>query len=167
MIQTLAARDVMSRPVRRLTERARMRDAVDFLIRHGISGAPVEAEQGAWKGVFSMKDVARAVADRLGMPPPRSLEAREPGPRRAMPALEDLRFARVGELMTAGLVTVSGGASLADVVRSFLVFGVDHVFVVEEESGDLEGVLTPADVMQALGRIGIAPGVRLELVPGP
>ena len=41
MKESILARDLMSRPVRRLTASTPVRDAAAFLLRHGISGAPV------------------------------------------------------------------------------------------------------------------------------
>jgi CBS domain-containing protein len=152
MSTPVAASDLMSRPVHRLTERASVQDAVELLVRHSISGAPVESEHRGYQGVFSLEDLGRALADRRGKPfIPRSLELREPGPLDALPAFHELRSARVGELMTLGMVTVPPYASFRDVVRSFLESSVHHVFVTREESGELQGVITKGDLLRWLG----------------
>lgn len=141
----------MSRPVRRLTSRTPVRDAAEFLSRHGISGAPVEDEHGRWLGVFSMADLARAVAARFAVPrAERSLEAREPVPSGLPSELDSLATVPVVELMTPGLVTVFPDSTLDEVLRSMLAFKVHRVFVIDAESGSLEGVVSTVDVMRWL-----------------
>ena len=147
---SVPARRLMSRPVRRLTSRASVRDAAAFLTRHGISGAPVEDEHGRWVGVFSMSDLARSVASRLASPPDRTLEAREPvrdDPARTVDALASLPIV---ELMTPGMVTVFPESTIDEVLRAMLSFQVHRVFVIDEASGELEGVITTMDVVRWL-----------------
>jgi CBS domain-containing protein len=145
------ARKLMSRPVRRLTSHTPVRDAAEFLTRHGISGAPVEDEHGRWLGVFSMADLARAVAARFEAPlAERTLEAREPAPAGAPPVSDSLASVPVVDLMTPGLVTVFPDSTLDEVLRSMLSFEVHRVFVIDAESGSLEGVISTVDVMRWL-----------------
>ena len=56
MNKMLRARDLMSRPVNQLLAHTPVRDAAAFLLRHGISGAPVLDEHGRWVGVFTQND---------------------------------------------------------------------------------------------------------------
>ncbi|MBV8881982.1 MAG: CBS domain-containing protein [Planctomycetaceae bacterium] len=146
------AREMMSRPVRRLTARTPVRDAAEFLTRHGISGAPVEDEHGRWLGVFSTTDLGRAVASRMSPPAvDRTLEAREPvPPLPQQPSLESLGCVPVSDLMTAGLVTVFPDSTIDEVLRSMLHFKVHRVFVIDAESGALEGVITTVDILRWL-----------------
>ena len=78
MAKVMLARDLMTRPVRQLQAQTPVRDAAAFLLRHGISGAPVLDEHGRWIGVFTQNDLARSVEKRL-LPdrPERTLETRE------------------------------------------------------------------------------------------
>ena len=155
MKKSLLARDLMSSPVRRLTLRAPVQDAAAFLLRHGISGAPVEDEHGRWKGVFSMNDIARAVAIRLDGPrTERSLEGREPVPGGLPPALDELGSLQVADLMTPGMVTVFPETTLEEVVHSLLSFNVHRVFVLQEEGEALLGVITTMDVIRRLDEKG-------------
>jgi len=147
--ESALARDLMSRPVRRLTSRAPVRDAAEFLTRHGISGAPVEDEHGRWIGIFSMSDLARAVASRLSAPPAeRSLEAREPVAANIVTSFETLAALQVVDVMTPGMVTVFPDSSVDEVLRSLLNFKVHRVIVIEAESGALEGIITTMDVLR-------------------
>jgi predicted transcriptional regulator len=162
--QNVLASDLMSRPVLRLTLRTRIHEAADFLLRHGITGAPVEDEHGRWKGVFSMNDVARAVAERLGRShATRTLEARESSAPETTLTLDGLGDVQVGELMTLGMVTVFPVATLAEVVRSLLSSKIHRVFVIREEDNQLEGVITTMDVMRWLDGSGRERNVTREL----
>lgn len=149
--EAVPARLLMSRPVRRLTSRTPVRDAAAFLSRHGISGAPVEDEHGRWLGVFSLTDLARAVASRMEPQQiERSLEAREPVPSGEAPSLASLASLPVVDLMTPGLVTVFPDSTLDEVLRAMLSFQVHRVFVIEAGSGVLEGIITTMDVLRWL-----------------
>src|SRR5207302_11300860 len=99
--EILRAADLMTCPVRRVGSRTTVREAAAFLVRHAISGAPVEDERGRWLGVFSMNDLARAAASRLSEPATeRTLEVRGPAAPRSLPALLSLDELQVREVMT-------------------------------------------------------------------
>jgi tRNA nucleotidyltransferase (CCA-adding enzyme) len=138
------AKDVMSRPVRRLTSSTPVRDAAAFLLRHGISGAPVVDAHGRWVGVFTQRDLARHVQNALAAPRgERTLESREP--------VLDEGFGRtpLRDLMTRGLFTVFPDATLEEVVRSMVTHRVHRIFVIDPERGELEGVITTMDVLRS------------------
>src|SRR6185503_11474378 len=78
-METLLARDFMSRPVKRLTASTPLADAAAFFVRNGISGAPVVDARGRWLGVFTQHDLARYVQERMTVSRrERTLESREP-----------------------------------------------------------------------------------------
>ena len=148
---SILARDLMVRPVHRVSSRTRIRDAAAFLRRHAISGAPVEDEQGRWIGVFSLRDVAGSVAhDAEEDAPDRSLEVREAVPASADGAADDVDSLEVRDVMTAGMVTVFPDSTLAEVIRTLVSAGVHRVFVIDEKLGTLEGVITSMDVLRHL-----------------
>ena len=149
MCKTVLARDLMKGPVFQLTASAPVRDAAAFLLRHGISGAPVIDDHGQWTGVFTQNDLARYVQSRINARKlDRTLEAREP----VAGSLEILprRFGEmpVGELMTLGLYTVFPEATLEEVVHAMTVFKVHRVFVIQEAGKSLLGVITTMDVLK-------------------
>lgn len=147
----ILAKDLMSRPVRRLTTAASARDAAEFLLRWGISGAPVEDEHGRWVGVFSLSDLARHVQDQLVKQPTddpkreRTLETREEVPPRV--AVRGFEDRRVGDLMTGGLYSVFPEATLEEIVRTLSVQKVHRLFVITDK-GTIEGVITTMDVLK-------------------
>jgi len=151
--EIVLAKDVMSRPVRKLTYETLVPDAAAFLLRHGISGAPIIGSHGRPVGVFTLHDLARAVQTRL-LPhasSDRTLEKREPPPKRAEPPLEGLEKSPVGTLMTPGLFTVFPESTLDEIVRSMASQKIHRLFVISEK-GDLEGVITSMDVLKWIDR---------------
>lgn len=150
-MDAMFAKDLMARPVRRLTTGASVRDAAEFLLRWHISGAPVEDEHGRWVGVFTLNDLARHVQDRLVKLPTvdpkreRTLETREEIPEGF--GFEGFEDTRVGDLMTGGLYSVFPEATLEEVVRTLTTQKVHRVFVLSEK-GTLEGVITTMDVLR-------------------
>src|SRR5436190_17260337 len=130
MRKAVLARDLMSGPVCQVTTDTPVRDAAAFLLRHGISGAPVIDEHGQWVGVFTQNDLARYVQDRIGAgPKARSLESREAvdAPFDGLPD----RFGNtpVRELLSVGLFTVFPDATLEEVIHALTAFKVHRVFV--------------------------------------
>jgi CBS domain-containing protein len=150
-METLLAREVMSRPVKRLTASTTLRDAAAFFVRHGISGAPVVDARGRWLGVFTQRDLARHLQERMAVSRrERTLESREPVVDALGAPTADFERTPVRALMTRGLFTVFPEATLDEVIRSMLSFDVHRIFVVDEKSGELEGVITTLDVLRAL-----------------
>ncbi len=153
MAKNTLARDLMNHPVRQLQSTAPLRHAAAFLLRHGISGAPVLDEHGNWMGVFTQNDLARYVERRI-VPPKgeRTLEARE--------AHTDLfgmppdRFGEtpVREFMTPGMFTVFPESTIEEVVRTLTANRIHRVFVIEEKGGALLGVITSMDVLRWMDR---------------
>jgi len=143
------ARDLMSRPVRQVTAETPVRDAAAFLLRHGISGAPVIDQHGQWAGVFTLNDLARCVQRRMSPPgPERTLETREAVIDLLALPREELGRTPVRRFMTRGLFTVFPAATVEEVVRTMTSFKIHRVFVIDEKEGTLLGVITTMDVLR-------------------
>jgi len=142
----------MSRPVKRLTASASLRDAAAFLTRHGISGAPVIDARGRWIGVFTLRDLARHLQDRLVREQrrERTLESREPVVGAAAEPAEDFGRTSVKELMTKGMFTVFPESTVDEGGRSMATYKSHRVFVIDEATGEIEGVITTFDVLKVL-----------------
>lgn len=155
MTREATARELMVRPVRKLISDATVRDAADFLLRWGISGAPVVDAHGRWVGVFTLNDIARHVQNRLVELPvidpkqERTLETREEIPEGFH--FEGFEDTRVGDLMTPGLYSVFPEATLEEVVRTMTGQKIHRVFVISE-GGEIEGVITSMDVLKWMER---------------
>lgn len=160
MRKPVLARDLMKRPVRQLTTSTTVRDAAAFLLRHGISGAPVIDDHAQWKGVFTQSDIARSVQSRIEVRRlQRSLQSREAVefPLEDLP--EEIGKRKVGELMTPGLYTVFPDATLEEIVHAMISFKVHRVFVIEEKGTQLLGVITTMDVLR---RMDVPPAKRVR-----
>ncbi|RPH49363.1 MAG: CBS domain-containing protein [Planctomycetota bacterium] len=159
MKEPILARDLMSRPVRRLTASTPVRDAAAFLLRHGISGAPVVDARGDWLGVFTKTDLARHVEEALAAQRrERTLESREPILDAAGMPSEEFGRTPVSDLMTLGLFTVFPESTLDEILRALVAFEIHRVFVIDERTGELEGVITSMDVLRHLAAHGVPAG---------
>jgi CBS-domain-containing membrane protein len=151
MTKTLRARDLMSRPVCQLMGHTPVRDAAAFLLRHGISGAPVLDEHGRWAGVFTQNDLARYVQNRMGPSgQDRTLESREVVVNLFSLPSDEFGKTPVRDFMTAGMFTCFPDATMAEVVHTMTSFRVHRVFVIDEQDGSLQGVITGMDILRAL-----------------
>jgi len=153
MKTTILARDLMKQFVRQLQSNAPVRHAAAFLLRHGISGAPVLDEHGNWMGVFTQNDLARFVERRLRPPKgERTLEAREAD--QNLFAMTPDRFGEtpVREFMTPGMFTVFPESTVDEVVHTLTANRIHRVFVIEEKGGVLLGVITSMDVLRWMDR---------------
>lgn len=150
-------RTLMSRPLRKLTMGAKVRDAAQFLRRWGISGAPVLDAHGRPTGVFSLSDLAGHLTNRLlDMPAldPMAERARETG--EFIPTGRGFHFegfddVPVSDLMTPEIVSVDPDATIEDAVRVMEDLSIHRVFVRKGE-GPLLGVITTMDVLRWVGR---------------
>jgi predicted transcriptional regulator len=147
---------LMSRPVRRLSMNARVRDAAEFLRRWGISGAPVLDVHGHPVGVFSLRDLAGHFANRFEELPvidPQAERARKTG--ETIPADEGFHFeriddARVSDLMTPTILCLDPDAPVLDAIRLMQQHSIHRIFV-RRGTGPLMGVLTTMDVLRWVG----------------
>ena len=125
-------------------------DAVRLMVIHRISGLPVVDTTGAVVGILSEGDFLRRTE--LGT------ERRLPGWQawlagRGRAAGDYVRShaRRVGEVMTAPVISVTPQSDLADVVALMESRRIKRVPVLQE--GRLVGILTRSDLMRALERL--------------
>jgi CBS domain-containing protein len=151
MSKTIRARDLMNRPVCQLQAQTPVRDAAAFLLRHGISGAPVLDERGQWVGVFTQNDLARYVQNRLGPgTSERTLEGREIVVNLFTLPPEKFGETPVREFMTPGMYTVFPEATMDEVIHTMTSFKIHRVFVIDEKDGALLGVITSMDLLRRM-----------------
>lgn len=154
MSKNLFARDLMSHPVCQLQAQTPVRDAAAFLLRHGISGAPVLDEHGRWAGVFTQNDLARYVQNRIvPATQARSLESREQVPDPFTLPADEFGRTPVKEFMTAGMFTVFPDATLEEIIHTMTSFKIHRVFVITEREGTLVGIITTMDILRGMDRL--------------
>lgn len=132
-------RDAMTSPVVTVTEDMSVRAALKLLDRHRVTSLPVVDDVGRVVGVVSEADLVRdsVLRDQRKRIIPQDVED-VPPPR------------RVGDVMTAHPVTVTGSDDLADAVELLTSTTVKSLPVVEE--GQVVGVLSRRDVVHLLAR---------------
>ncbi|MDP1771826.1 MAG: CBS domain-containing protein [Methylobacter sp.] len=127
MLAKITVEDYMSKRLVTLTKDADVIDAVNKLLDHKITSAPVVDQRGHLLGMFSEKDVMDIV-----------LEA----------VYNQSMSGKVGDYMTTEVISVNADSSIVDLaakfqqstVRSFPVF----------QDNDLVGIVSRTDVLRAL-----------------
>ncbi len=161
MVKTLLARDLMTRPVKRVWADTPIREAASFLRRHRITGVLVVDDRGRPIGVFTLTDLAEHVRRRLLLPPAvpaREARAKATGegiPLRRGWQVEALDEATVSEVMSPRIVLVKPTATAPQLARLMADRGHHRVFV--EEGGEAAGVVTSMDVLRWIGRSAAKP----------
>ena len=102
-------------------------DAIDFLLKNHVTGAPVVGDDGALLGILTEKDCLQLVA-------------RSPEPE----SVSDL----VSDLMTTELVTIPPTMDIYYAAGLFLKKSFRRIPVVEE--GRLVGAITRFDILRAI-----------------
>jgi CBS domain-containing protein len=181
----LTVRDIMATDMVTIGADADLRQAIDILVRHRVSGAPV-VEDGIVAGVVSATDLLEFMRS----PPPESPrvptaaviwkegqgapgayyvewwtgDGADTGIRLQMlgdPERDRLRRHTVAEVMSRSLCAVRADATVTSAAEYLLRAGVHRVLVLE--GGKLVGILTTTDYVRAVaqGRLGetaTAPG---------
>jgi CBS domain-containing protein len=132
-------RDAMTSPVVTVTEDMSVRAALKLLDRHRVTSLPVVDDLGHVVGIVSEADLVRdaVLRDQRKRMIPQDVKDTPP-PR------------RVGDVMTAHPVTVTGTDDLADAVELLTTTTVKSLPVLEE--GHVVGVLSRRDVVHLLAR---------------
>ena len=135
---------------------ATVREAVALLVDHGLSAAPVIDGGGRCVGVLSLADIVvhdREMADypapgpHGGGPADAAAGPEETG--LSGPPAEAADFARAGDIMTPGVLSVTPDTSVRWVVEGLVRLKVYRLFVVGKD-GALAGVITALDVLKYL-----------------
>jgi CBS domain-containing protein len=152
------AREAMTRNVLTVRPDWPVEELADFLVRHGIHGAPVTSESGDLLGVVSLTDIARAStlseedlsdADRHEYYQ-RLLEEPFPSEPDIVPAEEHAQI-RVQEIMTPVVLAVDEDSTLREVAARMVEARVHRLFVTQE--GKIVGILTALDLLRIIGDI--------------
>jgi CBS domain-containing protein len=122
------AADLMTANPVSIREGATVREAVEFLTRHEISGAPVIDAAGRPVGVLSRADIL--VHDREAVDPAADAE-------------------RVRDIMTPAVFCVPPDAPASRVARELVDLKVHRLFVVDDR-GTLVGVISALDLLRHL-----------------
>jgi CBS domain-containing protein len=142
----------MTKGVKRVRASVTVREAAEFLMRHGISGALVVDAHGKPAGVFSQRDIAAYMQSKFVQVPEtdwsreRAKETGEHIPTGHGYHFEKFDQTPVAEVMTAGVITIAADAPLGAIARLMTLWKVHRVFI--EEKGEIVGVVTSMDVLK-------------------
>ena len=139
--------DVMSRSVVTATPNMQLKEALELIVRHRVSGLPVVDPDGALAGIITEGDLLRrAEIGTAGKSPGWLACLVAPG----RSALDYVRThaRKVRELMSREVITVAAGAPLEDAISLMQAHHIKRLPVVE--NGRLIGIVSRADVLRAL-----------------
>jgi len=130
MLAKITVADYMSKRLVTLAKDNDVVDAVNKLLDHKITGAPVVDQSGRLLGMFSEKDVMNIV-----------LEA----------AYNQSMTGKVGDYMTKEVISVDAESSIVDLAEKFQQTSVRSFPVFQDH--ELVGIVSRTDVLRALASI--------------
>ena len=139
--------EVMHKHTHCATEQQSVGELVSLFLDKGISAAPVIDDNGKPIGFVSKTDIVRELK---GHSPAERTEI----DKHVQPWWDTDRLSQltVGEIMTPTLYTFSPATSVADATAAMAFEGIHHLPVVEEETGELVGILSALDVLDWIAR---------------
>lgn len=127
MLAKITVADYMTKRIVTLTPETNVIDAIELLLEHGITCAPVTDVQGHFLGMFSeidgMKLVLESAYDR-GM------------------------SGKVGDYMTVDTMSVDAASSIVDLAEKFQPSSVRSFPVFQDN--ELVGIISRSDILRAL-----------------
>jgi CBS domain-containing membrane protein len=140
--QALTCADLMARTVITVSDTTPVHEAAALLRRHPVKALPVIDGQGRVVGIVTRADLERSQPTHTPTAPQR-FDAWRDRPSGAA--------VTIAAIMTAEVFTVAATAPIAQLVPVFTAHGHHHIPVVDAQ-GRLAGMLTQADLIQAIYR---------------
>ncbi|PCI66305.1 MAG: CBS domain-containing protein [Piscirickettsiaceae bacterium] len=129
MLKSLLIKDYMTKNVSTFTPELDISEAIKFLNKHKISGAPVVDDRGNLVGMLSEQDCLKVALQSS--------------------YYEDVVGGAVSEYMTSPVKTVSDTASVVDLADKFIKSSFKRYPVLDED-GNLVGQISRSDVLRAM-----------------
>jgi len=146
----MKASDVMTRNVASVARDAPIADAIRLMLDHRISGLPVVDGSGKIAGMLTEGDLLRRAETKTERQRPRWLELLL-GPGRLADEYVQTHGRKVGEIMTADVVSVAEDTPLAEIVQLMERHRIKRLPVLC--GGILVGIVTRADLVRALAQL--------------
>lgn len=127
MLAKITVADYMSKRLVTLGKETDVIDAVNKLLDHKITSAPVVDQQGHLLGMFSEKDVMSIVLETV---------------------YNQSMSGKVGDYMSTEVITVDAESSIVDLTEKFQQSTVRSFPVLQDH--DLVGIVSRTDVLRAL-----------------
>lgn len=139
--------EIMTKEVKTLSPDTPAVEALKRLFENRISGLPVVDGQGKLVGMFTEKDILRAILPSYVSQVGRFVY--ENSPKTIKCKIARLADAKVGELMRKEVVKVSEGSPVCEVAHIMLTQNVRRVPVVDSEDR-VKGIVARSDVLGQL-----------------
>jgi CBS domain-containing protein len=129
MLKSVLVRDYMAKNLTTFTPEMDISEAIKYLNKHKISGAPVVNDRGQLVGMLSEQDCLQVALQST--------------------YYEDWVGGDVSQYMTSPVKTVSDSASVVDLAEKFINSSFKRYPVLDED-GSLVGQISRSDVLRAL-----------------
>jgi CBS domain-containing protein len=146
----LTAADLMTTPVRTISQEMPLREAAQFLIRDRISGAPVVNADGRCIGVLSSSDFV-TWAEKGEEPGKGGGAIRFIAPWGEIINIEESPDNEIRHYMTAQPVTVAPTAPIGELAQKMVDAHIHRVLVVVDQNRP-RGIVTSTDILAAVAR---------------
>jgi CBS domain-containing protein len=150
--------EIMTHTVVKVLDNAPLLKAARLMRTYHVSGLPVIDKSGKLIGVISEKDLVRGLDKSTGIGSPRGLldlllgSAPPKGPNLWELCQHRLENGRVHDVMTPRPVVVGADATIHEAARLMRVSSINRLPVVDD-GGKLVGIVTRADVVEALADV--------------
>ncbi len=129
MLKSVLVKDYMAKNLTTFTPEMDISEAIKYLNKHKISGAPVVNDRGQLVGMLSEQDCLQVALQST--------------------YYEDWVGGEVSQYMTSPVKTVSDSASVVDLAEKFINSSYKRYPVLDED-GSLVGQISRSDVLRAL-----------------
>jgi CBS domain-containing protein len=143
------AYQVMSHPLFTASSNDSLQQVAEMFVEYNISGAPVMDGERA-VGVITKTDLTRFERERLMHKEEATNRTVAAEPVEAGEAADARNEEKVLRWMTPAVFSVPPEASLGEVCREMIRNGVHHIFVRDDVTGRLLGVVTSFDLLKVL-----------------
>jgi CBS domain-containing protein len=145
---SFTAKDCMSKSIKSVPPEMNAKDALKILVESGASGLPVIDKQGIPIGVFTEKEVLKAIMPVYLLKVGTFVYGEDS--KAELKKLAHLEKFQVKDVMRKEVPTVTEGTSLTEVSHIMLTKSERRVIVVKDKKAI--GVITRADVVKSLAK---------------
>ncbi|MEW6170681.1 MAG: CBS domain-containing protein [Candidatus Omnitrophota bacterium] len=145
----MKVKDIMAENIKSISGEISVKEAMDLLFKHKISGLPVLDKKGLLIGMFTEKDILKTVlpgyVEQVGK------FIYDEDPKIVKKKMQNLGKIKVKEIMRKDVITVSSDTALGEVARLMLTQKVRRVPVVDKDKKVI-GIVAREDIVRAFAK---------------
>lgn len=145
----MKVKDIMTENIKSISGEISVKEAMELLFKHKISGLPVLDKKGSLIGMFTEKDILKTVlpgyVEQVGK------FIYEDDPKIIKKKMQGLDKIKVKEIMRKDVVTISKETSLSEAARLMLTQKIRRVPVVDEDKKVI-GIVAREDIVRAFAK---------------